>query len=170
MKHRFVLTLVLLSCFQLGCVSTTKSIDINKNNMEQKDVIVEPAKVVIEEKKARKRPTDLFTHYPSESQMVAIIYGEFVLKNNCLLLELTGQDAFITPVFPQGKATFLIEENAVMLGDIKVPLDVQVGTGGGALPKNNVVYATKGDASCLTDRVFITDADVIAIEEDTTIK
>ena len=170
MKSRFIFALVLLSCFQLSCMSTEKSVNVQKNTAKQEDSVVEQTKTVIEQNQVRKKPTDLFTHYPSELQMMAIIYGEFVLKDNCLLLELTGQNSFITPVFPQGKATFLIEENAVMLGGTKVPLGTQVGTGGGALPKKNVVYATRGDASCLTDKVFITDADVIAIEEDATIE
>lgn len=132
--------------------SIDKVVENSKNNKPESNNVV------------KKSPTELFTYYPGNSQMMAIVYGKFVLKDNCLLIEPIGQDNLITPVFPKDKVEFLIDKSIVVVNGKEVPLGKQFGTGGGALPSRNVTYATKGDSTCLLDTVFISDGIITAIE------
>lgn len=148
----------------LGCSTVDNSPTGNKASSVDK--VVENSKSSKPESNnvVKKSPAELFTYYPSDSQLMAIVYGRFVLKDNCLLIEPVGQEKLITPVFPKGKVEFLVDRNVVVLNGSEIPLGKQFGTGGGALPSRNVTYATKGDSTCLLDTVFISDGVITAIE------
>lgn len=159
MKFQPAYLLSFMALVFVGCATdgggTNNGIELTNKTIEK-----------IDDNIAKKAPTEVFTYYPNGAQMMAIVYGKFVLKNNCLLLEPIGQDKLLTPVFPKGEIEFLINEGVVVIKGVRVPLGKQFGTGGGALPNKNVTYATKGDPTCLMDTVFISDGDIIAIEDN----
>lgn len=161
MKFQPAYLLFFMAIVVVGCTTNRENIN---NDIELTGKIVEKA----DNNTANRVPTEVFTYYPNGIQMTAIVYAKFVLKNNCLLLEPIGQDKLITPVFPKGEIEFLIDEGegVVIVNGVRVPLGKQFGTGGGALPNKNVTYATKGDSTCLMDTVFLSDGDIIAVEDN----
>lgn len=109
--------------------------------------------------------SDIFSYLSTGGQMPGIVSGKFVIKDNCLMLQV-AKDKYMTPLFPPHSVTYLEEQKTIVLKGIKIKLGEKIFTGGITIPTTNLEFATQGDAACLTKIGMAIDADVMEVSEE----
>ena len=109
--------------------------------------------------------SDIFSYLSTGGQMPGIVSGKFVIKDNCLMLQV-AKDKYMTPVIPPDEVVYLEEEKTIVLKGIKIKLGEKIFTGGITIPTTNLEFATQGDAACLTKIGMAIDADVMEVSEE----
>lgn len=109
--------------------------------------------------------SDIFSYLSTGGQMLGIVSGKFVIKDNCLMLQV-AKDKYMTPLFPPHSVTYLEEQKTIVLKGIKIKLGEKIFTGGITIPTTNLEFATQGDAACLTKIGMAIDADVMEVSEE----
>ncbi|MDP4544548.1 hypothetical protein Q8P09_05590 [Psychrobacter faecalis] len=109
--------------------------------------------------------SDIFSYLSTGGQMPGIVSGKFVIKDNCLMLQV-AKDKYMTPLFPPHSVTYLEEQKTIVLKGIKIKLSEKIFTGGITIPTTNLEFATQGDAACLTKIGMAIDADVMEVSEE----
>ena len=114
---------------------------------------------------SNKSLSDIFSYLSTGGQMPSIVSGKFVIKDNCLMLQV-AKDKYMTPLFPPHSVTYLEEQKTIVLKGIKIKLGEKIFTGGITIPTTNLEFATQGDAACLTKIGMAIDADVMEVSEE----
>ena len=114
---------------------------------------------------ANKPLSDIFSYLSTGGQMPGIVSGKFIIKDNCLMLQV-AKDKYMTPLFPPHSVTYLEEQKTIVLKGIKIKLGEKIFTGGITIPTTNLEFATQGDAACLTKIGMAIDADVMEVSEE----
>ena len=109
--------------------------------------------------------SDIFSYLSTGGQMPGIVSGKFIIKDNCLMLQV-AKDKYMTPLFPPHSVTYLEEQKTIVLKGIKIKLGEKIFTGGVTTPTTNLEFATQGDAACLTEIGMAIDADIMAVSEE----
>ena len=109
--------------------------------------------------------SDIFSYLSTGGQMPGIVSGKFVIKDNCLMLQV-AKDKYMTPLFPPHSVTYLEEQKTIVLKGIKIKLGEKIFTGGITIPTTNLEFATQGDAACLTKIGMAIDADIMEVSEE----
>ena len=109
--------------------------------------------------------SDIFSYLSTGGQMPGIVSGKFIIKDNCLMLQV-AKDKYMTPLFPPHSVTYLEEQKTIVLKGIKIKLGEKIFTGGITIPTTNLEFATQGDAACLTKIGMAIDADIMEVSEE----
>ncbi|TXD97564.1 hypothetical protein ES754_00830 [Psychrobacter frigidicola] len=115
---------------------------------------------------SNKSLSDIFIYLSTGGQMPGIVSGKFVIKDNCLMLQV-AKDKYMTPLFPPDNVAYLEEEKTIVLKKgVKIKLGEKIFTGGVTTPTTNLEFATQGDAACLTEIGMAIDADIMEVSEE----
>ena len=153
-----ILTLPVL----FGC-TTLKSYQVTP--IEERTAIINESPSVLLQRDSNKSLSDIFSYLSTGGQMPGIVSGKFVIKDNCLMLQV-AKDKYMTPLFPPDDVVYLEEEKTIVLKGIKIKLGEKIFTGGRITPTTNLEFATQGDAACLTKIGMAIDADVMEVSEE----
>ena len=77
---------------------------------------------------SNKSLSDIFSYLSTGGQMPGIVSGKFVIKDNCLMLQV-AKDKYMTPLFPPHSVAYLEEEKITVLKGIKIKLGEKIFTG-----------------------------------------
>ena len=145
-----------------GC-TTLKSYQVTP--IEERTALNNESPSVLPQRDSTKSLSDIFSGLSTGGQMPGIVSGKFVIKDNCLMLQV-AKDKYMTPLFPPHSVTYLEEQKTIVLKGIKIKLGEKIFTGGITIPTTNLEFATQGDAACLTKIGMAIDADIMEVSEE----